>query len=488
MSNTGITSAVNNTIIAPASRSELSKTTAPRGVVLDSVKPGVLTLTKFETKCLQIQLSSIESNIKPTTINIGPPTVGTFQANINANTVVSWANTYFSNVSAVSITNSDHSQIKLGMVANVIGSSTGAFGANTMVIKKSVAGNITAGNFIPGFTYRITSIGTTNFTACGLEGNVANVVIGNVFVANSVGSGTGTAFINNNQILLGSDHTVSGDITFNVSPLRLGKYQTSEWLLTRSGYKNPDGTWKDKDGVDSNDIFISAPDVQDQVIDDFIKEQYAELIKAGAIREGDSKDIIAGMLALAYQYQDLGNPALNQNIYNSNGTINLENYSIATKCNVWRNTGQTVDSQGRPGHIYFNGGRYAIRTLGADVVGEEIAVAPDPEIVIASVITSTPATPTPTPTPTPVDPNLSVTGNLTVGGNTSTGNLTVGGNVIAGNIVPSTTGGNIVVYGNVLSNVYYVNDGVRWSGNGESFAPSTFNTAKAFTSVMIFGG
>jgi hypothetical protein len=58
---------------------------------------------------------------------------------------------------------------------------------------------------------------------------------------------------------------------------------------------------------------------------------------------------------------------LRQSIYNPDGTINLETYSIATKANVWRETGQTVDSKGRPGHIYFNGGRYAITTLGADV-------------------------------------------------------------------------------------------------------------------------
>jgi hypothetical protein len=99
----------------------------------------------------------------------------------------------------------------------------------------------------------------------------------------------------------------------------------------------------------------------------FLQEQYIDLVKQGAIRAGDSKEIIAGMLALAYQYQDLGNPQLGQNIYNTNGTINLENYSIGTRANVWRETGQTVDSQGRPGHIYFNGGRYAVRNLGADV-------------------------------------------------------------------------------------------------------------------------
>jgi hypothetical protein len=167
--------------------------------------------------------------------------------------------------------------------------------------------------------------------------------------------------------MLSSNHTASGDILFNVFPLKLGKYQNSDYLLTRYGYKNSDGTWASKDGVDSNDVFLEATEVQDNIMNTFLQEQYPELVKTGAIRDGDSKEVIGGMLALAYQYQDLGNPALKQNVYNTDGTINVENYSIASRANVWRNTGQTVDSQGRPGHIYFNGGRYAIRTLGADV-------------------------------------------------------------------------------------------------------------------------
>jgi hypothetical protein len=171
----------------------------------------------------------------------------------------------------------------------------------------------------------------------------------------------------NNEIILGSSHAVSGDITFNINPLKLGKYQTSDWLLTRLGYKNNDGTWAAKDGVDGNDIFLEATAVQDRILGDFLQEQYAELVKSGAIRNGDSKETIGGMLSLAYQYQDLGNPQLNKSLYNTDGTLNLENYSIGSRANVWRNTGQTVDSQGRPGHIYFNAGRYAIRTLGADV-------------------------------------------------------------------------------------------------------------------------
>jgi hypothetical protein len=366
MSNAGITSANNFTVTSPANREVLGSIGSPRGIGLDKIRPNIETLTKFETKCIQVQLSSLESNINANLVNLGVPQLGPFVANINANTVVSHANTYFSNVATLIITNSDHSDIRLGMVANIRSPSVGAFGSNTMVIKKSQGGNISSGNFVPGFTYRITSIGTTNFTLFGLEGNVANVVIGNIFVANAAGNGTGTAFLTNNQIMLGSNHTVSGDVTFAISPLKLGKYQNSEWLLTRYGYKNPDGTWTARDGVDTNEVFVAATEVQDAIMNDFIQEQYSELIKAGAIRDGDSKEVIAGMLALAYQYQDLGYPPLNQNPRNSDGTINLVNYSIATKANVWRNTGQTVDSQGRPGHIYFNGGRYAIRTLGAD--------------------------------------------------------------------------------------------------------------------------
>jgi hypothetical protein len=367
MSNTGIQNANSFTVISPASRETLANISAPRGTTIDKFRPAIETLTKFETKCIQVQLSNLESNNNANLVSLGVPRLGPFKANINANTVVSHKNTYFSNVASITITNSDHRNIALGMVANIQSPSTGAFGANTIVIKKSLEGTITAGNFIPGFTYRITSIGTTNFTLCGLEGNVANVVVGNIFVANSVGSGTGTAFIGNNQIMLGSDHTASGDITFSAGPVKLGKYQATEWLLTRYGYKNSDGTWASKDGVDSNEVFLAAPEVQDEIMGNFLVEQYRELIKAGAIRDGDTKDVIAGMLALAYQYQDLGYTLLNQTVTNMDGTVNLTNYSIGTRCNIWRSSDSTVDSQARPGHIYFNGGRYAIGTLGADV-------------------------------------------------------------------------------------------------------------------------
>jgi len=360
MASRGIINAKNEVVINPAERSLLTSAGAPFGFTLEQYRPEILTLSKFETKCLLIQLANLESNITSSLTSIGVPKLGIFKANINANNLVS-----SSNVATVTITNSDHSDINLGMIAQLLPDSVGVFGSNTLVVAKSVGGNIIAGNFVPGCTYTITSVGTTDFSKIGHTGEVT--AIGNVFVANAAGSGTGTALGTNNQIIFGSNHTISGDVTFNVVPLKLGKYQTSPWLLTKLGYLETNGAWKNTDGVDSNDIFLAAPEVQDSVVATFLQQQYIELVKIGAIRAGDDKETVAGMLALAYQYQDIGNPSLNQNVFNSDGTVNLENYSIASRANVWRNTGQTVDSQGRPGHIYFNAGRYAVRTLGADV-------------------------------------------------------------------------------------------------------------------------
>ena len=48
---------------------------------------------------------------------------------------------------------------------------------------------LTAGSFVVGHTYAITTVGTTDFTLIGSEDNV----IGTVFIATGVGSGTGTA-------------------------------------------------------------------------------------------------------------------------------------------------------------------------------------------------------------------------------------------------------------------------------------------------------
>lgn len=364
MLNQGISLARLESVVSPANRQLLSSNTAPLGFNLTKIQSNIASLNKFDTKCILVQLGELESNTTSNLVSVGNPSLGTFTATINANTIISHWGTYYANVATVTITNSDNSNIKIGMVANTISSSIGAFGINSTVIKKSVSGIVEAGNFIPGFTYTIDSVGTTDFITLGAYASE----VGNVFVANGSGSGTGTAIGTNNEILLTSPHTSSGDITFTVSPLKLGKYQFSEWFLIKYGYLNTDGTWTGKDNIDNRDLFLQATDLQDTLMRNFIQENYGKLIKSSAIRDGDDKKTVAGMLSLAYQYQDLGNPDLAENIYNSDGSINLTNYSIETKANIWRNTGQITDSQGRPGHIYFNAGRYAITGLGADVV------------------------------------------------------------------------------------------------------------------------
>jgi hypothetical protein len=56
----------------------------------------------------------------------------------------------------------------------------------------SVPGTTTAGSFVPGATYTILNVGTTNFVAIGASSNTVGVT----FIATGVGSGTGTAAVN----------------------------------------------------------------------------------------------------------------------------------------------------------------------------------------------------------------------------------------------------------------------------------------------------
>jgi hypothetical protein len=97
--------------------------------------------------------------------------------------------------------------------------------------------------------------------------------------------------------------------------------------------------------------------------------------------------------------------------------------------------------------------------------------------------------------------NIAATGDITVTGNISTssnfnaiGNVTASGNIIAvGNLITISNvvaTGNIQTTGNVISQLLYISNGIRWSGNGESFASGagSATAARAFTSVMVFGG
>jgi len=515
MSNVGIDLATNYAVSSPASRALLANVNAPVGINLSQFQSGIPTLSRFDIKCLLVQLGELESNSNSTLVTVGNPQQGVFVGNVTAGQT------------QVTISNLDNTKIKIGTVANLTVSSDGSFGNNTLIVGKSVGGNIVAGNFVVGCTYTVTSIGNTDFGTVGGQN-----IIGNVFIANTSGTGTGTASTSNNQIILASNNTVTGTVRFFVNPLKLGKYQATQTLLTNAGYLQANGAWSGKDGIDSNEIFLSAPYIQDLIVKNYIEEKYIELIRTKAIRAGDTRDVVAGMLTLAYQYQDFGNPDLAQNVLNTDGTVNVENYSVGHRANVWRNTGQTVDSQGRPGHIYFNAGRYAVATLGADVIGGDTpgeVTAPITQVLTPPI---TPSVIISTSIDASIAGNLTVGGNITASGNIITGNITAstGNLIINGNIIPgsnviynlgnttnrfrdlwlsgtsiylgnsniSRVGSNItlssaegdrtnLLLGNVFSNITYISEGLRWSGNGASFSEGT-STAIVYAYNMFYGG
>jgi len=156
-----------------------------------------------------------------------------------------------------------------------------------------------------------------------------------------------------------------------VDNLKYGRYQVTEYLLKKYGYYDNSG-WTGLDGIDEEALFLSNIKLQDKIMGQFIEESYPKLIKAGAIRANDTKEIVAGMLTLAYQFQDAENPDVIKADKISSSLLDLiknevnSNYG-AVKAKIWRDEGTQTDSQGRPGALYFNAGKYAIQNLAADV-------------------------------------------------------------------------------------------------------------------------
>lgn len=155
-----------------------------------------------------------------------------------------------------------------------------------------------------------------------------------------------------------------------VSGDRLGQYLVSDFVLKKYGYKD-DSDWTNLDGIDTQELFLESASIQNKVMQLFFEDNYEKLIQAGAIRENDSKAVIAGMLALSYQFQDAENPAIVQTGKVKNSVFDLivneanDNYN-AIKCQIWRDQGGQQDSQGRSGSLFFNAGKYAVQNLAAD--------------------------------------------------------------------------------------------------------------------------
>jgi hypothetical protein len=130
-----------------------------------------------------------------------------------------------------------------------------------------------------------------------------------------------------------------------------GKYRFTVPFLQRYGYLNQSinqqldqaGSWTSKNGIDSAEDLKSSSGLQDIIMQEFLVDMYKSLCLIQGIRENDTKMTAAGMLAVAYQFQNLADPA--------------------RTALTWRNTARPLDSKGRPGYVYYNYGRYAIQRL-----------------------------------------------------------------------------------------------------------------------------
>jgi len=155
-----------------------------------------------------------------------------------------------------------------------------------------------------------------------------------------------------------------------ISGDRLGKYLISDFLLKEYAYKDDIG-WTGLDGIDTQELFLNSSSVQDKIMINFFADYYVKLIKSGAIKAGDTKSVIAGMLAVAYQFQDIENTSTIQTDKIANTLLvqikKESNFAYkAVKTEIWRNYGKQQDSLGRPAGLFFNAGKYAIQNLAAD--------------------------------------------------------------------------------------------------------------------------
>lgn len=129
--------------------------------------------------------------------------------------------------------------------------------------------------------------------------------------------------------------------------LRYGRYLTSRHRLYLYGYLDATKVvWQGKDGIFDYTELLTSFALQDLIVKKFLEEAYRKLSFNGGFQIGDSDDIIAGMLAVAYQLNDLSD--------------------FDVKSSLWRVNGTQTDSKKRPCYLYFNAGRYAVSSLAAN--------------------------------------------------------------------------------------------------------------------------
>jgi hypothetical protein len=90
-----------------------------------------------------------------------------------------------------------------------------------------------------------------------------------------------------------------------VQPPKYGRYAVHNTTLINYGYKDSKtGNWTGKDGIKTEVDFLFDNNVQDRIMQRFIVDQYQALIKCDAIRNGDGKPTVGGLIAASYFFQD----------------------------------------------------------------------------------------------------------------------------------------------------------------------------------------
>jgi hypothetical protein len=98
--------------------------------------------------------------------------------------------TLYPNFGGTGATTLNTGNLLVGNATSTISSITPDLNGKSLVV--TAGSSVTAGSFVVGATYTITSVGTTSFTAIGASANT----VGIAFTATGVGSGTGTATLN----------------------------------------------------------------------------------------------------------------------------------------------------------------------------------------------------------------------------------------------------------------------------------------------------
>ena len=132
----------------------------------------------------------------------------------------------------------------------------------------------------------------------------------------------------------------------------VGKYQMGYQALIDGGYikssvtsnaqlSNPN-SWTGKDGITSQNDFLSNPSVQESQMVNYTQKNYTAMVSNGAVTADMPPEDVGGMLSVSHL---LG----------------------AGGANSWRKGAGGADANGTTGDTYFNKGKYAVSVLGPQV-------------------------------------------------------------------------------------------------------------------------